>query len=151
MNSFSQIAASSEDCIYDKIQLILPNKPEYVSVARLTASAIANRVGFNIEDIEDIKVAIAEACTNAILHGCTECENSFVIDFKVEPGNIEITVKDKGKGMQVDKLKKPDLSNPKEGGLGVFIIKSLMDEVELKSNEGRGTVLTMRKSVTEEE
>lgn len=52
------------------VELRLPNRPEFVAVARLTVSAIAARLEFDINDIEDIKVAVAEACTNAIEHGC---------------------------------------------------------------------------------
>ena len=48
----------------DKIELTLPNKPEYVSIARLTASVIANNMGFAIKEIEDIKVEIGEEGTN---------------------------------------------------------------------------------------
>ncbi len=50
----------------DIFKLTIPSKPDYISVARLTSSAIANKIGFNIEDIEDIKVSIAEACINAL-------------------------------------------------------------------------------------
>ncbi len=53
----------------ENITLSLPSKAEYVSVARLTASVIANNMGFNIEEVEDIKVAVGEACNNAVLHG----------------------------------------------------------------------------------
>ncbi len=52
----------------DCISLKLPTKSEYVSVARLTASVVANNMGFDIESIEDIKVAVGEACNNAVLH-----------------------------------------------------------------------------------
>ncbi len=52
----------------DKVCLSIPTKSEYVSVARLTSSVIANNMGFDIEDIEDIKVAVGEACNNAVLH-----------------------------------------------------------------------------------
>ncbi len=52
----------------DCISLTLPTKSEYVSVARLTASVVANNMGFDIESIEDIKVAVGEACNNAVLH-----------------------------------------------------------------------------------
>ena len=55
---------------YDSISMALPSKPEYVGVVRLTVSAIANRMGFNIEEIEDIKVAVAEACKSEISGTC---------------------------------------------------------------------------------
>lgn len=126
----------------DKVNMSLPCKPEYVGVARLTVSAIANRMGFNIEEIEDIKVAVAEACTNAIKHGKDE---KFDLDIDIYLNKLQILIKDSGKGYDTKQLKSPDLQNPKEGGLGIFIIKTLMDEVELKSQLGVGSEIKMIK------
>ncbi|MBM7615600.1 ATP-binding protein [Alkaliphilus hydrothermalis] len=131
----------------DQIQLSIPNKPEYVSVARLTVTAIANRMGFDIEGIEDIKVAIAEACTNAITHGKNENDN-FSVNFIMDEEKLTITVCDHGMGCIVNNIKKPDfnhLNQEKEGGLGIFIIRSLMDDVQITSNHGIGTTITMTK------
>lgn len=129
--------------IYDSINMRFPSKAEYVGVIRLTVSAIANRMGFNIEEIEDIKVAVTEACTNAIKHGLNE---DFSVCFDIFKEKIMVSVKDEGKGYNTDDLNEPDLSNPKEeGGLGIFIIKSLMDEVDLKSSVGQGTEIKMIK------
>lgn len=130
----------------DEIRLSVPSKPEYVGVIRLTLAAIASRIGFDVEKIEDMKVAVAEACTNAIVHGCG-CgqENKFNIDFVLTGEKITISVYDEGVGCQVDNIQEPDLSKPKEGGLGIFIIKSLMDDVEIKSEKGKGMMIKMIK------
>ncbi|KAB3532236.1 histidine kinase [Alkaliphilus serpentinus] len=129
----------------DHIKLSIPNRPEYVSVIRLTVAAIANRMGFDIEKIEDFKVAIAEACTNAITHGKHLKDDNFNIEFIVEDEKLTIYVQDNGKGYSAEKLESPDLNNLREGGLGVFIIKSLMDEVDIVSELGRGTTIKMSK------
>lgn len=126
----------------DKVRMMLPCKGEYVGVARLTISAIANRMGFNIEEIEDIKVAVAEACTNAIKHGLDE---KFHLNVEIFEDKLQIDIEDSGKGYNVEELAKPDLENPKEGGLGIFIIKTLMDEVELHSKIGEGSKIKMIK------
>lgn len=130
----------------DEIRLSVPSKPEYVGVIRLTLAAIASRIGFDVEKIEDMKVAVAEACTNAIVHGCG-CgqESKFNIDFVLTGEKITISVYDEGVGCQVDNIQEPDLSKPKEGGLGIFIIKSLMDDVEIKSEKGKGMMIKMIK------
>ena len=130
--------------ICDKINLSIPNKPEYVSVIRLTVTAIANRMGFDIEKIEDIKVAVAEACTNAITHGRNEIDN-FNVEFSIEEEKLTIAVCDNGKGCATNCIKNPDLTLLNEGGLGVFIIKSLMDDVNINSDLGKGTTITMTK------
>lgn len=128
---------------FDYVNMTLPCKPEYVGVVRLTVSAIANRMGFNIEEIEDIKVAVAEACTNAIKHGLDE---EFDASFTIFADKMTISIKDRGKGVKIENIAEPDLSNPSEnGGLGLFIIKSLMDDVDVISSIGRGTQITMTK------
>lgn len=133
----------------DELRLSIPNKPEYVGVVRLTVAAIANRMGFDIEKIEDIKVAVAEACTNAITHGIND-DGNFTVIFSIDDEKLTITVCDSGKGCSVKEIKDHDLqhlSHEKEGGLGIFIIRSLMDRVDISSNIGNGTTITMIKYV----
>ena len=129
----------------DSLSISIPNKPEYVGVVRLTTSAIASRMGFNVEEIEDIKVAVAEACTNAIVHGICNQDENFNIHYAMDEEKIVIKVQDQGTGFYCEAVEAPDLTSPKEGGLGIFIIKSLMDEVEVESNIGKGTTIKMTK------
>ncbi|RKD22257.1 ATP-binding protein [Caminicella sporogenes] len=128
----------------ESISLSLPSKPEYVSIARLTSSAIANSMGFNIEDIEDIRLAVGEACNNAVLHG-RNGDSNFNINFTIYEDKFVIEIFDEGKGFEIEKCPEPDFSNPKESGLGLFIIESLMDEVEVISSPGEGTNVKMIK------
>lgn len=139
-----------EEKMTDILSISVPSKPEYVNVMRLTASAIATRIGFNIEEIEDIKVAVAEACTNAIKHGLCHNHENFHIKFAIDDDKITIDIIDEGSGFSCDTIEEPDLTNPKEGGLGIFIIKSLMDEVEVISNIGKGTRMKMTKYLGED-
>lgn len=129
----------------DNLSISVPSKPEYVNVIRLTASAIASRVGFDIEQIEDIKVAVAEACTNAIKHGIKNNMENFDVKFSIDCDRIVINIIDNGIGFSSDQIEEPDLTTPKEGGLGIFIIKSLMDEVMISSDVGEGTNIKMIK------
>ena len=131
----------------EKIELSIPNKAEFVSVVRLTLVAIANRVGFNIEEIEDMKVAIAEACTNAITHGRNIPSESIDITFVLKEKGLEIQVKDKGKGCEVEKIKNPEIEELNENGLGIFIIKSLMDDVVIDSEPDQGMTIIMTKMI----
>ncbi len=127
----------------DCISLTLPTKSEYVSVARLTASVVANNMGFDIESIEDIKVAVGEACNNAVLHGA--CVHDFKISFIVENSEFVVEVYDSGNGFSVESYNEPDLLNPGENGLGIFIMRSLMDDVTVNSEVGQGTKIRMIK------
>jgi serine/threonine-protein kinase RsbW len=120
----------------------ISTNPEYVSVVRLATSGIANKIGFSIDEIEDLMVAVSEACTNVIKH--TQVEN-FIVIFDVLENGLNISIVDNGKGCNMEELEEVDLKHPKEGGLGLFIIKSLMDEVKIESDENIGTFIKMTK------
>ena len=100
------------------IELIIPSKPDFISVARLTSSSIANKLGLNIDDIEDIKVSIAEACINAL-----NKSKELIIKFKIEEDKLVMKVNN------VSPCKDSEIDLNKEIELGILIIKSLMDEV----------------------
>lgn len=102
----------------DTINITIPSKPDYISVVRLTSSAIASNIGLNIEDIEDIKVSIAEACINAI-----DKSNEINVQFEIEKDKLIMKVDN------VYQAKDDDTNQNKELELGILIIKSLMDEV----------------------
>jgi len=128
----------------------VPAKPEYVGVVRLTVSGIANRLGYAYDDIEDIKIAIAEACTNVVDHAY-ETEGMIYISFRISPESLEVMVADNGQSFNMDNMNgkfapldttKP-ISELKEGGLGLFLINTLMDKVQF--NNDSGVVLVMTK------
>lgn len=129
---------------FEKISMVFPCNPNFVSVIRLTLSGIANRIGFNMDDIEDMKVCISEACTNAIKHSK---EDHFDLNFYVFADKMAIEVIDNGIGYNESSVEDPDPQNPKTSGLGLFIIKTLMDEVEVKTCEQCGTIIKMTKMV----
>ena len=133
---------------YDLISMNMSVNPDFVSVIRLTLSCVASRIGFSLDDIEDMKVCVSEACTNAIKHSK---KDEFQVKFYVYPDRLTIEVLDDGIGYDVDSLASPDLKNPKTSGLGIFIIKTLMDEVEIKSCDKCGTIIKMTKLVGVEE
>ncbi len=128
----------------DLLKFSIPGKPEYVGVVRLAVSSAANCAGFSMEAIEDIKVAVSEACTNVVLHGTTE-ENCYEVECKIEKDKLIILVTDLCGGYDTEKYLEPCLDKPKEGGLGIFIIRALMDEVDILSKLGEGTKIQMVK------
>lgn len=102
----------------DIIELKIPSKPDYISVVRLTSSAICCNMGLSIDDIEDIKVSIAEACINAL-----NKSKELIIKFKIEEDKLVMKVNN------VSPCKDSEIDLNKEIELGILIIKSLMDEV----------------------
>ncbi len=95
-------------------------------MVRLTSSAIASNMGLNIEEIEDIKVSIAEACINAI-----DKSNEINVQFEIEKDKLIMKVDN------VYQAKDDDTNQNKELELGILIIKSLMDEVNFLKKELR--------------
>ena len=120
---------------FETIKMEIASNPQYVSIVRLTTSGIANKVGFCLDDIEGMKVAVSEACTNAIKHSS---DNKFSVEYTIFEDGLTIKIVDSGKGYDVDAVDKPNLKEPKESGLGLFIIQSLMDEVDIKSDIDNG-------------
>ena len=104
----------------DNIYLNIPCKPDYISLVRLTTSAIAYNLKLNIDEIEDIKVCIGEACVNVINQNN---KDEIAIQFEVEEDKLAIMVND-----VIDNVES-DTEGFKEEELGLLIIKSLMDEV----------------------
>ena len=130
------------------IELRLPSKAEWVGVARLAVAGVASRLNFSIEDIEDLKLAVAEACTNCIQHASHSDEVRIACE--VHADKLVVTVEDRGKGFDAGRiapraLGEPRLGEPQEGGLGVFLIRTLMDDVSYEVDPQSGTRLTMTK------
>lgn len=132
----------------DYIKLSIPNKAEYVSVVRLTTSAIASRMGFDIEEIEDIKVSIAEACTSTLENSLDN--QNIDIEFGVFEDKLVISVKSTGGVKNIDNTEELKLDDIGQAGLGIFIINSLMDEVETINNGEEGTEIRMTKYIKDD-
>ena len=79
----------------ETIKMEISANPDFVSIIRLTTSGIANKIGFQLDDIEDMKVAVSEACTNAIKHSD---DKSVSITYTILENGLDIEIKDNGKG-----------------------------------------------------
>lgn len=136
---------------FDFIEMRFPAKAEYVGVIRLSVSGIANRMGFSYEDIEDLKVAISEATSNAVTHAYTaEDEGEITIGFGVFSDRIEIMVADHGGSFDLEDVKggigpykqSESIDNLREGGFGLYLIQALMDKVEINNTYGVIVLMT---------
>ena len=104
----------------DSVLLTIPSKPDYISLVRLTSSSLCNKCKLNIDEIEDIKVAIAEACINSLSFGN---KNAINIEFNMDEEKLTIQVS----GV-IENIPE-GLNEKKDRELGILIIKSLMDKV----------------------
>jgi len=129
----------------DQIKLSVPGKPDYVGTVRIAAAHIASKAGFDIEAIEDIKVAISEACTNIVLHSHETEDFAYDIEIELDVSGLAVTVKDNGVGFGMEDYIEPVPGETNGSGLGIFIIRALMDEVEINTEPGHGTSIRMIK------
>lgn len=119
----------------DTVVIILPAKSEYVSTARLTASSVSTRAGFNIDEVEDIKVAVSEVC-NIILSRTENKISQYRISFDINTENIKITFTAENSTLNC-------FEQSIENEYGLYIMKALMDSVEL-CNEDHSIVMTKK-------
>lgn len=121
----------------DRIEMVLPFKAEYVSIARLTASGIASRIGFDIETIEDIKVAVSEVCSR-IICVASGMEGHYEILFDIFEDKLVINFTS---GLEKTRC----IFDDDDDGLGMSIINAFMDKVELCPLNGN-YILSMTKT-----
>jgi serine/threonine-protein kinase RsbW len=124
-----------------RYRLKIPSITENLQMIRVFVLKIAAKVGFNEETQEQIALSVDEACTNVIKHAHHHNARR-LMDIKIETdaNKIKITITDKGKGFDITKLQDPDIEKyikeSKHGGLGIYLIKTLMDEVNYEFNPG---------------
>lgn len=112
-------------------------------------SVYARNHSFSEKQINDIRLAVDEACTNVIKHAYNYDEKGqLLIQLSFHPNSLTITITDQGRGFNFNSYKKPDLKerikNKKRGGMGIYLIRNLMDEVSYYSDPGQN-ILTMKK------
>ncbi|MFL6516713.1 MAG: anti-sigma B factor RsbW [Bacillus sp. (in: firmicutes)] len=131
--------------LIDYIEVKMPAKPEYVGVIRLTLSGIASRMGYAYEEIEDLKIAVSEACTNAVQHAYKENSGGeTIVGFGIYENKLEIMIADNGESFNFretrEKLGPYSATSAAdqltEGGLGLYLMETLMDEVHVFNHSG---------------
>ena len=136
---------------YDYIEMKFPAKPEYIGIIRLTISGIASRMGFSYDDIEDLKIATSEACTNAVQHAYKDQEDGEItLGFGLYENRLELVVSDSGESCNFEEVrqglgpygKEEQIEFLREGGLGLYLIETLMDKVKIHQHSGVTVYMT---------
>jgi len=127
------------------VELRIPPKAEWAAVARLTVAAIASRLDFSLDEIDDVKLAVAEACTHAIQRASGD--HPIELIFEAQADSIIVTVRDFSSSPHLETVG-DELDEKHIGGLGLFIIQSLMDNVDFRVDGRAGGELTMTKRVS---
>ncbi len=129
----------------DRVKITIPGKPEYIAMVRLAVGAIADTSGFNVEEIEDIKTAVGQACKNISCHGKEGLTTEYTLECVLDDDTLEIYVTDTGSMNCGDGLSMQCVDCPNEGDIGVYLINTLMSEVELIDNPGCKKTIRMVK------
>jgi serine/threonine-protein kinase RsbW len=129
------------------VELRIPSKPEWVAVARLAVAAIANRLPFSVEEIEDLKLAIAEACTICIQQGGGGHAIDITCDASTSQLRVEVRDHRYRERAESGVARGPAVTAVEGEGLGIFLIQALMDHLEYRVDPQLGTELVMTKRV----
>ena len=120
--------------------------------ARVAAASFAAQLDPTLDELGDIKTAVSEAVTNAIVDGYPDQLGKIVMKLKLlENNTLEITVRDWGKGIEdIQQARQPLFTTGGEerSGMGFTIMESFMDRLTVKSTSGRGTTVTMRRRIS---
>lgn len=138
----------------NNVRLVIPALAEYIDVVRLCLYGLATKAGFSYEEIEDMKVAVGEACNNAVLHAYPEPgEGTIEISFEQDETRFVVIVKDNGGSFnhagvieQTAPIQAESIKELQVGGLGIYLMQALMDEVTVQTVEGTEVTLTKYRS-----
>lgn len=135
------------------MKLEFASKSTNESFARVVVAAFAAQLDPTLEELSDIKTAVSEAVTNAIIHGYEYGEGIITVECSIYESIIEIEISDSGKGigdlkeaMEPFFTSKPNLER---SGMGFTVMETFMDSLEVESMEGKGTIIKMSKRIRE--
>lgn len=137
-------------------KLSVPAEAAYLELVGQFVVFIASRIGFDGRDAARIRLAVDEACANVVMHTDTrEKVGSFAVLCEEDADQLTIRIQDAGEAFDPDEVAAPDLDGPienrKVGGLGIFLMRRVMDHVECHAlAEGKEMVLIKRRVAAEE-
>ena len=138
--------------IINEVKLDFPSTSANEGFARSVAACFATQLDPTLEELGDIRTAVSEAVTNAIVHGYPDTLGKITLRMRIYEDNLlEVQVKDRGVGIpDVAKARQPMFTTGGEerSGMGFTIMESFMDAIRVTSAPGRGTAVTLRKRIS---
>ena len=132
--------------------LTFPSRSANEGFARTTAACFLAQLDPTLDELGDVKTAVSEAVTNAIVHAYPDRLGKVTMRLRLYPDNLfEVTVRDKGVGIaDVEQARTPLFTTGKEdrSGMGFTIMESFMDTLKVRSAPGKGTIVLMRKKIS---
>lgn len=135
----------------NSMEISFKSKSENEAFARVVVAAFASQLDPTINELADIKTAVSEAVTNAIIHGYNDEGKDVVIKSEIDGNTIMISVEDSGVGIDdIDLATQPLYTSKPElerSGMGFTVMESFMDQINVDSQNGIGTKVTMVKTI----
>lgn len=136
---------------YNEMKLEFSSNSENESFARTVVSAFIARLDPTLEELADVKTAVSEAVTNAIIHGYENQNGMVKIYGKIEGNSIYLEISDEGQGIDdISKAMEPLYTSKPEldrSGMGFAFMEAFMDELQVESEPGHGTTVKMKKNI----
>lgn len=134
----------------NKFRLDFSSRADNVPIARVFVASVAALQDITVGQLDEIKVAVSEAVSNAIIHGYdNDCSQTVTIELELFEGLLEISVSDRGVGIaDIDLAMQPGYSgNGQRMGLGFAFMQSFSDSLQVESEPGQGTRVRMSKNL----
>ena len=133
----------------NRFELKVDSKLENLSIISDFITKVMSQIGAKGRSISDVQLAVDEACTNIIRHAYSERKDIITIALEIVDEDLIVTITDRGEPFKPDSIPPPDLESDvgerKIGGLGIYFMRKLMDEVSYSFDAEEGNKLTMRK------
>lgn len=131
------------------MKLEIPSKSQNESFARSVVGAFASQLDPTIEEISDVRTAVSEAVTNAIIHGYENVQGIITIKARIKGSTLQVEIIDEGKGIEdIAAARQPLFTSKPElerSGMGFTVMETFMDSIEVFSDPGKGTRILMTK------
>lgn len=135
----------------ETMRMEIESRSENEEFARVAAAVFLSRLDPTVEEMDDIKTAVSEAVTNAVIHGYGGGEGRIYIEITICGRTAIVKVRDEGIGIaDIEKAMEPMYTSDPSGersGMGFSFMEAFMDQVSVESEPGRGTTVTMQKTV----
>ena len=135
----------------NEMELVFESRSVNEGFARVAVAAFMNQLNPTLEEVADVKTAVSEAVTNAIIHGYDKEIQKIWIRCRLEDSTIYIEVEDEGKGMEdIKKAMQPLFTTKPElerSGMGFSFMEAFMDSIQVESKVGQGTTVKMKKEI----
>ncbi|NLY38536.1 MAG: anti-sigma F factor [Firmicutes bacterium] len=133
------------------MKLEIPSRSDNEAFARVVVAAFASRLDPTLDEISDIKTAVSEAVTNAIIHAYEDRVGLITITAYLEQNKLTVEIKDEGIGIEDLEMARQPLYTSKpeldRSGMGFTIMENFMDEVKVYSAPGKGTTVVLVKEI----